>query len=162
MLKEKKPLYRKVNTKALHHHHHTGPDAKNQRNTKQGISRSMSKDKQRGLDFTPLYKFLLSKIGSNWDKVHSEAVSRIPIGEEDAIYHIVYKESDDYNKKLTLERGYTLCGESSRYSLLVIDEDNKLALAKPELKNEDIHPSCNCCTHTFNGKVLVNKFNSNR
>lgn len=34
MNREKKPLYRKVNTKALHHDHYTGSDAKHSRNTK--------------------------------------------------------------------------------------------------------------------------------
>ena len=32
---------------------------------------------QRGLDYTPLFKFLLKKVGSNWDDVYSEAVSRL-------------------------------------------------------------------------------------
>jgi hypothetical protein len=28
----------------------------------------------------------------------------------------------------------------------------------PELSVDDLHPSCGCCTHTFNGKPFTNRF----
>ena len=73
----KKPLYRKVNTRAYGVHHWKGGDAKHDRNTKTGTQRSMKKGVQRGRDYTPLFKFLLSKIGKDWDKVYSEACARL-------------------------------------------------------------------------------------
>ena len=33
--------------------------------------------KQHGLDYTPLYKFLLFKVGRKWDEVYSEAIARL-------------------------------------------------------------------------------------
>jgi len=38
---------------------------------------SMHGRQQRGLDYTPLFFFLLSKIGQHWDEVYSEAISRL-------------------------------------------------------------------------------------
>lgn len=142
MNKEVKPLYRKVNSKAIGCHHHTGPDAKNDRNTKKGMSKSMKKNDHRGLDYTPLYKFLLSKVGEDWTTIHSQAVARLD--KEEPIYHLVAK--DESHKK-----DYVRCGESSFYSGLYIDEENKLQKVNPDLKNEDLYPSCWCCTHTLNG-----------
>ena len=92
--------------------------------------------------------FLLSKVGEDWDRVHSEAVSRLDNPE--AIFHLV---KNDKNKS------YVYCGEASIYSVLIVDENNRLQKANPNLTNEMFWPSCHCCTHTFNGKVLVNKYN---
>lgn len=77
MNKQKENLYRKVNTKARNNNHRIGKDSKNDRNTKIGISTKMKKDVERGLDYTPLFRFLLSKVGKSWVDVHSEAVSRL-------------------------------------------------------------------------------------
>lgn len=148
MKKDIKPLYRKVNTRARHVHHNSGSDAKYDRNTKKGISKSMKKDKQRGLDYTPLYNFLLSKIGQDWNKIHSEAINRLD--KEEPIYHLV--ALDEHQKKDRVR-----IGESSYYSGLFVDEDNKLQKVNPDLKNEDLTPECPCCTHTFNGKPFLKK-----
>ncbi len=92
---EKKPLYRKVNTKARGVHHNSGGKAKwdrkaKDRRTKGGSNGSMHGREQRGLDYTPLYKFLLSRIGQDWNVIHSEAVSRLDKqGANEAIYTIV-------------------------------------------------------------------------
>ena len=145
MNKEVKPLYRKVNTKARHCHHMFGSDAKYDRNTKKGISKSMKKNVQRGLDYTPLYKFLLSKIGQDWDSIHSQAVSRLD--KEEPIYHLVARNESE-------KKDFVYCNENSAYNGLYVDEDNKLQKVNPSLKNEDLYPSCSCCTHTFNGTRL--------
>lgn len=144
----KEPLYRKVNTKARGVHHHSGPDARHERNTKEGISSKMTKSDRRGLDYTPLYKFMISKVGQDFDKVFSEAISRLD--KEDPIYHIV----DD-------KREYMM-SENAIFPTLKVDENNILQLVNPSLKNEDFSPSCPCCTHTFNGKALVKKYSPNR
>ena len=145
MNKDIKPLYRKVNTKALHHDHNTGSDARHDRNTKKGINKSMKKNDQRGLDYTPLYKFLLSKVGQDWNKVHSEAVSRLD--KEEPIYHMVALH--EHNRRDTVR-----CGESSQFSGLYVDENNLLQIVNPSVTNETLYPSCHCCTHTFNGVPL--------
>jgi len=102
----KKPLYPKVNTRARGVHHNFGGDYRNSRNKDAPIG--MRQGIQRGLDYTPLFRFLLSKVGSNWDKVHSEAVSRLD--KQEPIYWIVAKDkesSDDYVR----------VGESSYFSI---------------------------------------------
>ncbi|HWY33353.1 MAG TPA: hypothetical protein VNX68_01825 [Nitrosopumilaceae archaeon] len=149
MNKDIKPLYRKVNTLARGCHHQFGSDAKYDRHTKKGVSKSMKKNVERGLDYTPLYKFLLSKVGEDWDLVHSQAVKRLD--KEEPIYHLVARND-------TEKKDHVRCGENSLYSGLFIDSDNRLQKVKPDLRNENLTPSCACCTHTFNGVPLVKKF----
>lgn len=155
---KKKPLYRTVNTRVPHMGlwHDFGSDAKYDRNTKQGVSKTMKNKKKRGLDFTPLYMFLLSKVGQKWDDVYSEAKSRIPESETEAIEHMFYKETT-----YSINNGYCRMGEGSMYSTLEIDENGLLQKTHPELAIESLYPSCNCCTHTFNGKPLTNKWLNN-
>lgn len=143
----KEPLYRKENTKARGVHHFKGSDAKYDRNTKKGLNKSMKKDVNRGLDYTPLFRFLLSKVGKPWSEVHSEAVQRLD--REDPIYWMVdlvedHKDVNDYCR----------IGESTFWSKLIVDEDGILRIKIPNFKNEDLYPSCHCCTHTFNGTKL--------
>ena len=153
----KKPLYRKVNTRARNHHHNTGGDARHDRHTKNGVKENMGKPKKRGLDYTPLFRFLLSKVGENWSVVLKEAQTRLD--KNDPIFWMV-----DVNEPLSYGRVYgNSCfrsGENSYFSKLFVDDDNKLQLVDPEFRNEHLKPSCPCCTHTFNGKVLINKFKS--
>ena len=152
MKTNKEPLYRKVNTKARGCHHHKGLDAKQSRNTKSGMTSKMKSGVERGLDYTPLYRFLLSKLGQEWDVIHSEAVSRLD--KEDPIYRLV-----DINQ--TDERDAVKVGENSYWPSLIV-EDGILKEKNPDLTNEDFSPSCPCCTTTFKGKVLTKKFNINR
>jgi len=159
----KEPLYRKVNTKARGCWHDTGSEARYDRNTKEGISKKMSKDRKRGLDYTPLFRFLLSRIGKKWDEVYSEAKSRLD--REEPIFWMVklYEEvpppmlnvMTELHKKLHFGSFRT---ENSTFSKLIVDENGLLQLKDSTLKNEDFSPSCPCCTHTFNGKPLIKKF----
>ena len=77
----KKPLYRKVNTKVRHVQHDLGSDFKYSRNKKRETPEQtlgkMYGTKERGLDYTPLFRFLLSKVGTAWNDVFSEAKSRL-------------------------------------------------------------------------------------
>lgn len=87
----KKPLYTKINrtTRGIHRMN-AGGEYRDERNSKkqpEGNRKSMGKKEKRGLDYTPLYKFLLSKVGQDWASVHSEAVSRLDC--EAPIYHMV-------------------------------------------------------------------------
>jgi hypothetical protein len=163
----KEPLYRKVNTKARGCHHRLGTDAKYDRNTKEGIQRSMKSGVRRGLDYTPLFKFLLSKVGKKWDEVYQEAQSRLD--SEEPIFWMVDLDREDSRKwpsNIPEETKKRFNGSfpyhNSYYSLLIVDEEGVLQIKDPSLKNQDIVPHCPCCTHTFNGKPLVNKFNAKR
>ncbi len=149
MKKEKPKLYRKVNTKARGVYHHFGGDFSHSRNkkreTREQVKGTMSGKKERGLDYTPLFQFLLSKVGSGWDEVFSEAKSRLDKSEP--IFWIVALNEAG-------RKDYVRVDESSYFSGLYVDHDGILQISDPELKATDMKPSCNCCTHTFNGKVF--------
>lgn len=137
----KAPLYRRVN-RTTHGVCKTGGEARWQRNAKAPAREaSMHGGKRRGLDYTPLFRFLLSKVGQDWDAVHSEAVARLD--REDPIWWLVARD-------LAERRPFVRTGESTYWSGLCI-EDGRLALVDPELTVERMEPSCPCCTHTFNG-----------
>ena len=101
--------------------------------------------KERGLDYTPLFRFLLSKVGCKWDEVFSEAKSRL-----DKTEPIFWLEALNEPEK----KDYVRMGEASYYSGLYVDENGVLQITNPDLKASDMKPFCNCCTHTFNGKVF--------
>ncbi|MCB1503681.1 MAG: hypothetical protein KDJ47_01780 [Hyphomicrobiaceae bacterium] len=155
--RRKEPLYRKVNTRTHGVHHHSGGDYRHLRNTKSekrakddGVTRgTMHGEKRRGLDYTPLFRFLLSKVGQDWAGIHAEAVSRLD--REDPIFWMVARTPDE-------RKDYVRIGETSYYSGLYVDEAGKLALVAPGLQNEHMKPSCPCCTYTFNGVPFVRRY----
>lgn len=151
MQKEPAPLYRKINKKAYGAHYLRGGHARYDRNTKEGISRSMKKGVRRGLDYSPLYMFLLSKVGCKWPEVHSEAVSRLP--KRDTILEDIFKPG----KRAPVIWG----GGSAMYTGMFIDENDILRTVTPEVKNEELVPQCGCCTNTYNGRELVRKYDPN-
>lgn len=149
MNRVKKPLYRKVNTRARGVDHDFGGDFKSLRNSKkesfEQSKGSMHGKKERGLDYTPLFRFLLSKVGNNWEEVFNEAHSRLD--KVAPIYWLVALNESDKEE-------YVRVGESSYFSGMYVDEGGKLQLTNPNLKPKDLIPFCNCCTHTLNGKVF--------
>lgn len=146
MLKPKKPLYRKGNTTAHGVHHHTGGDFRDERHGKQAKSEAsrlgMHGRQQRGLDYTPLFRFLLSKVGSNWPEVHSEARARLD--KADPIFWMVALRQED-------EKDYVRTGEASYFSGLRVDAEGRLQRVNPDIGPDSLAPFCKCCTHTFNG-----------
>ncbi|WP_018126920.1 hypothetical protein [Balneola vulgaris] len=149
MNRDKKPLYRKVNTKARGVRHDFGGDFKYSRRIKRDtieqVKGSMHGKKKRGLDYTPLFRFLLSKVGSDWSDVYREATSRLD--KEDPIFWIVALTDEE-------KEDYVRVGESSYFSGLYVDENEKLRRVNPDLEAKDLKPFCDCCTHTLNGKVF--------
>jgi len=149
MNRDKKPLFRKVNTRARGVHHNVGGDFKYSRNKKNKSDDrtrgSMHGKKGRGLDYTPLFRFLLSKVGADWNEVYSEAISRLD--KSDPVYWIVAMNEHE-------KEDYVRTGESTYFSGLYVDNDGKLQLTNPELRAKDLTPFCNCCTHTLNGIVF--------
>lgn len=103
----------------------------------------MNGKRQRGLDYTPLFRFLLSKVGSDWNSVHQEAVSRLD--KPEPIFWLVALH--EYEKK-----DFVRMGESSYFSGLYVNEQGLLEIVNPDLGPEKMAPLCRCCTHTFNGK----------
>jgi hypothetical protein len=143
----KEPLYRKVNTRARGVRHWTGGDYRHERNTKHEAGSgtrcgTMHGRHRRGLDYTPLFRFLLAKVGADWDAVYGEAVARLD--RPDPIFWLVARHELE-------RRAVVLLGESSYYSGLYVDGGNRLRAVDPGLGPGDIVPSCTCCTHTFNG-----------
>jgi hypothetical protein len=165
----KKPLYIKVNTRARGVHHLHGGDYKESRSanvkiattsttataapeaTTAATTSKMKQGIQRGLDYTPLFKFLLSKLGGNWNEIHSEAVSRID--KEAPIFWIVAK---DYDSAVEVVR----VGDNAFFSGLFIDDKGILCAVNPKLNEHSLEPNCHCCTHTFNGIVFTQKYDS--
>jgi len=149
MNREKKPLYRKVNTRARGVRHNLGGDFKYSRSTKRDsieqVKGSMHGKQERGLDYTPLFKFLLSKVGQDWNVVFSEAKSRL--NKTEPIYWLVAMNQDE-------REDYIRTGESTYFSGMFVDENGKLQLVNPNLQAKNMKPFCDCCTHTLNGKIF--------
>lgn len=145
----KKPLYRKVNTRARGVHHGFGGDFKYQRHQKRDsiewVKGTMHGKKKRGLDYTPLFRFLLSKVGQDWAPVLREAQARLD--KPDPIYWMVALHEAD-------RKAYIGISESTYFSGLHVDEAGKLQVTDPTLTANNFTPFCACCTHTFNGKVI--------
>jgi len=150
----KEPLYRKVNTRALRVHHGFGGDYRHLRHTVGEVSSDLTRGPmahgvRRGLDYTPLFRFLLSRVGADWDTVHSEAVARLD--RREPIFWMVAVGSAPRQPVVWL-------GESARYSGLYVDDANRLRIVDPTLGPEKLTPTCACCTHTFNGVRLTRKY----
>jgi hypothetical protein len=145
----KKPLFRRVNSRARGVCHGSGQRASYARNTKAGPSAAMKSGQRHGLDYTPLFRFLLSRVGQDWDTVYSEAKSRLD--RDEAVFWIVARTQAE-------EKDVIRVGESSYYSGLYIDADGLLQKVAPELGVEHLNPQCPCCTHTFNGKRFPRRF----
>jgi hypothetical protein len=144
----KEPLYRKQNKLARGlRHSDVGGSFRHERNSKamsrfDGSRLSMGRTKA-GYDYTPLFKFLLSRVGRRWDEVFSEAVSRLD--RQEPIFWIV---------DLQFEKGrqaVVRVGENAYYSVLTVVE-GVLVVADPSASCPT--KSCACCTHTINGKVF--------
>ena len=145
---QKKPLYRKVNTRARGVHHRFGGDYRRERRSEspgafETPKTSMGGKVQRGLDYTPLFRFLLAKVGERWDDVHSEAVARLDRSEP--IFWMVARNELE-------EQDYVRLGESSDFSGLRIDREGLLQKVNAKFDPVAIGYLCSCCTHTFNGK----------
>lgn len=98
--------------------------------------------RQHGFDYTPLFRFLLSRVGGQWDEVFSEAVARLDRPEP--VFWMVALQESERQEQVRL-------GESSYFSGLYVDDQGRLRIVNPELTAEGMTPYCHCCTHTFNG-----------
>lgn len=154
MHKPKKPLYRKVNTTARGVHHNFGGDFQTIRqkiNASEVDSdvTSMHKGVRRGLDYTPLFRFLLSQVGHKWDDIYSEAVSRLD-RREPILWLVALRED--------AEQAYVRTGEASYFSGLKVDIEGILRVVDPLAGPGSLVPQCPCCTHTFNGIPFTQRY----
>ncbi len=147
---EREPLYRKVNTQAHGVRHRVGGDYRDHRDDDPAAPRvAMARGVRRGLDYTPLFRFLRSRVGDDWDEVFSEAVSRLDT--PDPIFWLVARRPEDGQKVVRI-------GESAYFSGLYVDEGNRLRVVAPEVGPGSLDPSCPCCTHTLNGVPFVRPY----
>jgi hypothetical protein len=141
------PLYRSVNTQTHGVRHHVGGDYRAGRPTSttsdvEPIRSPMHGKARRGRDYTPLFRFLLSRVGQTWDTVFSEAKARLD--RTDPIFWLVARLDTERQEVVRV-------GESTHFSGLYVDAEGLLQLVNPDLRSEDMIPTCTCCTHTFNG-----------
>jgi hypothetical protein len=151
MKRGKSPLYRKENKVSLSTRYYvtTGSEFRYQRHTKGFLNDDrmhlpMNSGKH-GYDYTPLFRFLLSKVGSAWDDVYSEAKSRLDT--PDPIFWMVALREED-------KREVVRTGESSYYSGLYVDHEGLLQKVNPDLEHYTpgfVHPGE---TISFNGKAV--------
>lgn len=148
----KEPLYRRLNTRTHGVRHGGGGDYRSSRRRDDRAGHGAMRGKHRnGLDYTPLFRFLLSRVGEDWDAVYGEAVSRLD--RPDPIFWMVARSDRD-------RRPFVLVSQSTYYSGLYVDAGNRLALVDPDLRVEHMEPSCACCTHTFNGVPFTRRYRS--
>lgn len=144
----KEPLYRRVNTRTRNVRDHVhGGDFRHVRNAKDPerefiTHASMGAKTDRGLDYTPLYRFLLSRVGQPWADTYREAASRLD--KPDEIFELVARHRDD-------ARSVVRTGYSSYFSGMYVGDDGLLHRTDPSLDEHSLEPDCRCCTHTFNG-----------
>lgn len=142
---EKTPLYRKVNTTAHGVHHLDGGDFRDGRTARKGADLNrlpMRGNVRRGRDYTPLFRFLLSKVGQNWDEVFSEATKRLD--DTEPVFWLVARREAEKEE-------YVRIGESSYFSGLFVTADGTLQKVNSSIDASTLEPECKCCTYTFNG-----------
>ncbi|RVT96575.1 hypothetical protein EOD41_19895 [Mucilaginibacter limnophilus] len=136
MNKDKKPLYRKENKVSLSTKYYvvTGGSFRHTRNTKEfqnnEATRMSMNSGQYGYDYTPLFKFLLSRVGQMWDDIYSEAKSRLD--KDEPIFWMVALHEQDRKDIVRLD-------QSSYYSGLYVDDDGLLQMVNPHLAEEDLY-----------------------
>ena len=140
-------LYRSVNTRTHGVKHGMGGEFRYDRNSKsskssEAVRASMHGRLKHGRDYTPLFRFLLSKVGEPWDRVFAEAKSRLDTTEP--IFWLVARCEEQ-------RKEFVRVGESSYFSGLFVDGEGTLQLVNSNLRAKDMEPFCTCCTHTLNG-----------
>jgi hypothetical protein len=142
----KEPLYRKINTRTHHVRREGGGEFRHERHSGadwESIRGSMHPGRKHGHDYTPLHRFLLSRVGKPWAPTRSEAAARID--DESQIAWMVAEPGQP-------RRDCVRTGENSYFSGLYVDDEGVLRVVEPGLSAATFLPSCTCCTHTFNGE----------
>lgn len=151
MNKRIEPLYRKENKVSLSNKYNVskGSEYRYDRRTKAFLNddrkhKPMNSGKH-GYDYTPLYKFLLSKVGSDWDQTYSEAKARL--NDPEPIFWMVALHKSK-------QRNFVRTGESTYYSGLFVNDDGKLAVVNPNVTFSDLPVPYPGETISFNGMTI--------
>lgn len=146
-----KLLYRKENKVSLSTKYNVskGSEYRYERHTKAFLNddrnhKPMNSGKY-GYDYTPLFKFLLSKIGSDWDQVYSQAKARL--NDPKPIFWMVAVHESERKDIVRL-------GESTYYSGLFVNKNGKLALVNPDIQTSDLPEPYPGETLSFNGTAI--------
>jgi hypothetical protein len=145
----KEPLYRKVNTRTIRVRREAGGEFRHERRTGndwESTRGSMHPDTKHGHDYTPLHRYLLSRVGKPWLETKTEALSRID--DESQVWWMVAAPGEE-------RRRCVRTGENSYFSGLFIDDEGILRVVEPTLTAETFEATCSCCTHTFNGERVA-------
>jgi hypothetical protein len=154
MQRPKQPLYRKVNTTARGVHHRFGGDFRDVRQKVSadetgGDAPGMHKGIRRGLDYTPLFRFLLSRVGRKWNEIYGEVIGRVD--RKEPIFWLVALHKN-------AAQAYVRTGEASYFSGLWVDSNGVLQLVDASVGPGTLAPQCPCCTHTFNGVPFTQRY----
>lgn len=151
----KKLLYRPRNTTARGAGRNRGGEYRHRRHAKNEVGSYAKTGRMQAVggrtpdrDYTPLFRFLLTKVGRRWADVHREAVARLD-REAPIFWMVAVNESD--------RRAMIRVGEATYFSGLYVDDDGALQLVDPTLDIATMVPRCDCCTHTFNGVRFVQR-----
>lgn len=138
------PLYRRVNTRTHGVRHGWGGAYRWSRHARREdrAARGAMPSHRHGLDYTPLFRFLLARVGDDFTDIHREAVARLD--RPDPIFWIVARSEAERQR-------FVRVSENTYWSGLFVDADNRLARVDPSLGVEAMEPSCACCTHTLDG-----------
>ena len=171
MTHEKKPLFRPENKTTIQTKYYIrrGGKHKHTRNTKEfksfdGNRWKMHSKGNLGLDYTPLYNFLISSVGKNFDEVYAEACERMSgLGHnyKEEIFYCVEKNTyiengNVYDSKGELVSCIWRSGESSYHDKMFIDDNGVLRLVREfnidKNTDSDLKLGCACHTHSVNGQ----------
>lgn len=151
-----KKLYRKENKVSLSNKYYVskGSEYRYERHTKAFLNddrnhKPMNSGKH-GYDYTPLFKFLLSKVGSDWDQTYSEAKARL--NDPLPIFWMVALHQSE-------RRDIVRLGETSYYFGLFVDAKGKLAIVNPDVTSNELPEPYPGETLSFNG-IAVDKTGS--
>lgn len=160
MNKQPKPLYRKWNTRVLSPSYWLnlwGGDYRHERskhkNDFETTKLPMKKNRGAGYDYTPLYQYLRSHVGENWNDIYSKILPRLPDTKEGREAWTIFVLQP--GEKV---RPLVRYGPRSMFSALYIDEKNLLQVVDPTVGVEH----CNAPygkdfpeTYTLNGKRIM-------
>jgi len=153
---DQKPLFRSINTRTRGVYRGAGGEyrwSRHARNEDMTSLGSMHANRHRGRDYTPLFRFLLTRVGRDWGETYREAVARLD--KEEPIFWLVARKEEE-------KKPIVRIGENSFFSGLYVDDNNLLAVVEENIRVEALEPACPCCTHTFNGKPFIRKFSQSR
>lgn len=104
--------------------------------------------KNRGLDYTPLFRFLISKVGSKFNDVYSEAKSRLD--KPDPIFYLVARS--ELEKKEVVR-----VSDDTYFSGLFVDNNGLLQFVNKDIVGTEKDIFSNSIdfgfSYTFNGKL---------